>query len=78
MLDYDAAAGTGNVSFTGYNGGKCVGAKFVSKGAIETNSGTNHFVVSQNGNRIDAITTAITDKKDSYGSFLFYAVELKQ
>jgi hypothetical protein len=77
-LDYDAATGTGDVSFTGYDGGKCVGAKFDRKGATEINSGTNHFVVSQNGNRIDAITTTNTNKENSFGSFLFYATELKQ
>lgn len=78
LLNYDAATGTGDVSYIGYSGGKCVGAKFNKKGATEINSGTNHFVVSQNGNRIDAVTTTNTNKENSFGSFLFYATELKQ
>ena len=69
LLDYDATTGAGDTSYIGYTGGKCVGANFDSTGATEISTGTNHIVVSQQGNRIDTVTTGLTNTIGSFGSF---------
>lgn len=78
ITDYDPATGVGDASFTNYDGGQCIGAKFDSTGATVTGSGTEHFVVSKGGNRIDVITITLTNSTDSIGSFSFNSVDLKQ
>jgi hypothetical protein len=78
LTDYDTSTGTGNVSYTGYNGGKCVGATFDSTGAKVTFTGTYHFVVSQKGDRIDAVATGLTDAIGSIGTFSYTEVLLRQ
>ena len=57
---YDPASGTGDLSDTNYAGGKCVGASFVSDGSPATALETDHFVLSEGGNRADLVITSIT------------------
>jgi len=56
--DYNSNTGSGDSSFTQYKAGlgvTCNGAVLVNTGnASEIGAGTSHFVVSKNGNRIDA------------------------
>ena len=71
VLNYDAASGTGDNSFTTYAGGTCNGATFDRTGAIEVASGNDHFVVADNGNRFDGIATRITTPAGSIGGFSY-------
>ena len=68
-LDYDSSTGTGDNSITGYTGGSCNGATFDGSGATEIYSATAHFVVSEGGNRLDSIITALTNPANSIGAF---------
>jgi hypothetical protein len=77
-LDYDPTTGTGNSSITGYTGGACNGATFDSTGATELFSGTVHFVVSENGNRVDSIITKLTNPTNSIGDFSLSGTNLRQ
>jgi hypothetical protein len=79
ITDYDPTTGVGDLSFTSYDGGQCIGATFDSTGATVTNSGTEHFAVSQSGTRIDAIITSFAGTPNSYlfGSWIFNQVDLK-
>jgi hypothetical protein len=63
VLDYDSATGTGDGSFTTYIGGTCNGATFDSTGATQISSGTDHFVVTDRGKRIDFILSAPRDRQ---------------
>jgi hypothetical protein len=78
--NYDPATGTGDLSFTAYTGGKCIGSKFNATGATESSSGTVHFVASDDGKRIDFLLTAIVDPNDpgDFGAFGLTVIELKQ
>jgi hypothetical protein len=78
VTDYDPTTGVGDATFTNYDGGRCIGANFDSTGATLTGGGIEHFVVSQEGTRIDGTTTSLTDPTNSYGSFLINSVDLKQ
>jgi hypothetical protein len=78
ITDYDPATGVGDASYADYDNGQCIGAKFDSTGATSTGTGTEHFVVSRRGTRIDVIDTAQTDATDSVGSFSINSVLLKQ
>lgn len=78
LTDYDPTTGTGDNNFTVYVGGKCNGATFDSSGATEFSTGTEHFVVSDGGNRVDFILTTLTNSTDSIGGFSFVGTELKQ
>jgi hypothetical protein len=69
ILDYDPHTGVGDGSFITYNGGHCNGADFEKTGATEINHGTFHLAVSENGNRIDTITTALQDPVGGIGDF---------
>ena len=78
LTDYDPATGTGDTSFISYVGGKCVGAKFDKTGATVASTGTNHLVVSQRGDRIDVVTTGLTNSTGSIGAFSLTNTALRQ
>jgi hypothetical protein len=81
ITNYDPTTGVGDLSFIGYDGGKCVGgSSFDSNGATEAFTGTEHFAVSQGGTRIDGIITSLTGAVNSsqYGSFILNQVDLKE
>ncbi len=52
---YDPTTGTGENSFVTYYGGKCNGAIFDGATATVFSTGTEHFVVSDGGNRLDFV-----------------------
>lgn len=56
---YDLTTGTGDESLAEYSGGSCNGATFNSTGATQLVTGTLHFTVSNGGNRIDSVVTAL-------------------
>jgi hypothetical protein len=60
VTDYNPNTGTGDESLAEYAGGSCVGANFNSNGATQVTAGTLHFVVSDEGNRIDSIITLLS------------------
>lgn len=57
LLNYEPSSGIGDHAFTTYTGGNCNGAHFDSTGATITSTGTDHFVASEGGNRIDDLFT---------------------
>ncbi len=59
VTKYDPKTGTGDESWISYVGGACRGATFNSSGATQITSGTFHFVVTDNGNRIDSLFTSV-------------------
>ena len=77
-LDYDSSTGIGDNSITGYTGGSCNGATFDSSGATEIYRATGHFVVSEGGNRLDSIITALTNPANSIGAFSASGTDLRQ
>jgi hypothetical protein len=78
LLNYDAGTGVGDEAFTDYSGGMCNGAKFNSAGATVTSSGTEHFVTSKDGKRIDTLFTSFTDPVGGIGDFSVSGIALKQ
>jgi hypothetical protein len=78
VTKYDPATASGDVSFTNYTGGKCVGSKFDSTGATKGQTGTYHFVASDNGERTDFVTTTFIDALGDIGAFAIPGVDLKQ
>lgn len=68
VTDYRQVSATGDGTFTDYSGGKCVGPTFDSTGATVLDSGTFHFVGSNSGNRIQAVTTSLTDSQGDVGA----------
>jgi hypothetical protein len=60
VTHYDPNTGTGDESLAEYSGGSYFGAHFNSNGATQELSGTLHFVVSDDGNRIDSVITALS------------------
>lgn len=78
ITKYDPVTGSGDDSYVDYQGGKCIGSKFDSTGATITSSGTDHFVASQNGERLDFVTTTATDPLGDTGAFNSPIVALKQ
>ena len=78
VTDYDPATGSGDFSFTNYLGGKCVGSNFDSTGATLGQTGTAHFVASDDGKRVDVATTTFTDAVGDLGAFIIPSVQLKQ
>jgi hypothetical protein len=82
---YDPETGTGDFTFTGYQGGKCNGSTFDSTGATESDTNAAHFAVSNGGKRIDLVfTSAIvfavpgTPGTDIIGDFSLSSIQLKQ
>jgi hypothetical protein len=57
---YDPTTQSGITSFSSYQGGSCMGAAFVSTGAVLTGTGTATLVVSDSGNRIETVLTSFT------------------
>ncbi len=78
VLNYDPTSGTGDQSFTSYSGGNCNGATFDSTDATVVSSGTDHFVASGSGKRIDGIFTSLTDPVGGLGDFSISFINLKQ
>jgi hypothetical protein len=78
VTSYDPATGSGDASFTEYSGGKCIGSKFDSTGATVADTGTEHFVASGQGNRIDFVATAFTSAIGDIGAFNVSGLSLKQ
>ena len=78
VTKYDPATASGDDSYIDYEGGNCNGAKFDSAGATVTSSGTDHFVASQNGERLDFVTTMVTDPVGDIGAFNSPLIALKQ
>jgi hypothetical protein len=78
VTDYDPATGSGDVSATGYGGGKCIGSNFDSTGATIVTTGTAHFVASDNGRRVDSTVTKFTDAVGDIGGFVITRSDLKQ
>ena len=79
--NYDPRTGTGDATFKNYSAGSCDGAVFSpAPGAVVRISGTTHFVISSNGNRIDSIQTTRTDAlgPSDIGSFVISSVALRQ
>jgi hypothetical protein len=60
LNSYDPATGIGDQTLTEYVGGTCNGAIFKGGASVtQVTNGTLHFVVSDGGNRIDNILTAL-------------------
>jgi hypothetical protein len=79
VTDYDPATGSGDLSGTDYSGGKCIGSKFDSTGATSTGvTGTEHFVASDNGRRVDSTLTSFIDAVGDIGGFVITRSDLKQ
>jgi hypothetical protein len=76
VTEYDSSTGTGDESLTEYFGGSCNGAVFVPNGATQVDTGTLHFVISDNGNRIDSIVTSL--QISGLGGFSLSFTELQQ
>ena len=64
---FDPTTGSGSDNVSQYHGGRCVGAAFDSTGAILTGTGTQSFMVSDSGNRIDAIVTSFSLVTSPFG-----------
>ena len=64
---FDPATGSGSSSVSQYRGGRCVGAVFDSTGAVLTGTGTQSFMVSDSGNRIDTIVTSFSVLTSPFG-----------
>jgi hypothetical protein len=64
---FDPMTGSGTASVRQYHGGSCVGAAFDSTGAILTGTGTQSFMVSDSGNRIETITTSLSFVTSPFG-----------
>jgi hypothetical protein len=78
VTTYDPSTGTGDYAVTGYVGGTCNGSSFDASGATKDFTSTAHFVVSQQGKRVDILTTGLTNPNNSIGAFSISGVLLKQ
>jgi hypothetical protein len=83
LTDYNPATGTGDWAFTTYTGGKCNGAKFDNTGATAFTSGTEHFVITDGGKRVDFVVTSFVSGSGSssiaaYGDFTIAGTLLRQ
>ena len=65
---FDPTTGSGSASVSQYHGGSCAGAAFDSTDAILTGTGTQSFMVSDSGNRIDAIVTSFSMVTSPFGA----------
>ena len=54
------------------------GASFDKSGATVVSTGSVHFIVSQAGQRIDVVTTGLTNSAGSIGTYSLTNVLLKQ
>jgi hypothetical protein len=64
---FDPTTGSGTASVRQYHGGSCVGAAFDSTGAILTATGTQSFMVSESGSRIETIITSLSFVTSPFG-----------
>ena len=64
---FDPTTGSGSSSFKQYLGGRCNEAVFDSTGAVLTGTGTQSFMVSDSGNRIDTIITSFSVVTSPFG-----------
>jgi hypothetical protein len=78
VVSYDSKTGTGDSSFTVYTGGQCDGATFDHTGATKIASGTDHFVVTADGSRIDFVTTSANTPSNAIASFSTSGTNLRQ
>lgn len=78
VLSYDPLIGTGDAAYTGYIGGKCKFATFDKTGATVFFSFTDHFVVTNGGNRVDRVVTTLQDPAGGIGDFSLSWTELRQ
>lgn len=76
VIHYDPASGTGDASLNEYSGGTCNGANFINTGVTQVTSGALHFVISNGGNRIDSVVTALNIA--GLGGFSLSFTELQQ
>jgi hypothetical protein len=74
LTSYDPNTGVGVGTNTSYIGGHCNGAWFDSAGATKNSTSTFRIVVSENGNRVDGITTSLSNSTNSLGGFSLYSV----
>jgi hypothetical protein len=78
VVSYDSTTGIGDFSFTAYSGGQCNGATFDDNGATKNATGTNHFVVTDGGSRIDLVTTSVNTPSNAIASFSTSGTLLRQ
>ena len=64
---FDPTTGSGTESLDRYAGGRCNGAVFDTTGAALVSTGTQSFMVSDSGNRIDAIVTSFSLATSPFG-----------
>ena len=64
---FDPTTGSGTESLNRYAGGRCNGAVFDSTGAILEGTGTQSFMVSDSGNRIETIITSFSVVASPFG-----------
>src|SRR5262249_39525431 len=76
LLNYHPTTGTVDASFTIHSGGHCNGVAFDKTGATQVNGGTDHFVVTDGGKRIDFLLTSFTNP--AIGDFSLSGTELRQ
>jgi hypothetical protein len=77
-VSYDSTTGTGAGSFTSYSGGQCNGATFDNNAATVVSSGEDHFVITDDGKRLDFLITKLTNATSSIGDFSFSGTSLRQ
>ena len=78
LLNYSSVTGAGDESFTAYSGGYCNGPVFNGNSATVVSTGTDHFVVSGRGSRLDGIFTSLTDASSAVGDFSISFFNLRQ
>ncbi len=64
---FDPTTGSGSSSFSQYLGGRCNGAVFDTTGAALVSTGTQSFMVSDSGNRIETIITSLSFVTSPFG-----------
>ena len=75
---FDPTTGSGSASVSQYHGGRCVGAAFDSTGAILTGTGTQSFMVSDSGDRIESIVTSFSTVTGRVHGNVFSATSIIQ
>ncbi len=78
MNSYDPATRSGDATGKGYSGGTCKGGVFDTSGATERSNAAFHFVISQNGKRLDAVVTSLSFATEEIGSFSVSAKAFSQ
>jgi hypothetical protein len=63
---FDPTTGSGTASFSQYRERSCLGAGFDSTGAVLAATGTQSFMVSDSGNRIETTLTSISYVPSSF------------